>query len=315
MSPLLSPVSLSSCEHMFCQRCLEQLPKNECPCDRLPFDKAVSASKVVHTLCDELLVKCVHESCNETMKRGDLMVHLRNKCKAQNILKRGVYAHNVQYELEKVIEFASVACAAVPTTEEEADYQIETFEIMVELAKDVLAPGVNNIETLKTMIQEARDNLTQMYLSKEYSFADMLEDMLARMKQTLKNETLKVETAQTRIVKHNRCIEILKYLKGTTSRCLEPIIHINPRGTHVYTTRKTLCSHYPESDLAVLFSDLSKKDFLVDRDGGAFSALIDWLRDGCQETKLTQIIVDEAAFWKIHVKQKQESVGKHVKKN
>jgi flagellar biosynthesis chaperone FliJ len=301
MSPLLSPVSLSACEHMFCRSCLEQLPKKECPCDRLPFDKAVSAPKVVHTLCDELLVECIHELCNETMKRGDLMVHLRNKC----VLKGNRYEHNIKFELEKVREYASLASEAVPTSEEDTNIRIDKFAEDIRCYEKVVMFESREVARYERSRQDVREELLENYLSKNYDwYLDQLEESLEVTRDSLRLATNKLEDAKNRIAEYNRCIEILKYLKDTTTRCLEPIIHINAKGTHVYTTRKALCSNYPESDLAAFFSKVTEEEVTVDRDGASFAALINWLTDGCQPRDVTSEIVREASFWKISLQER-----------
>lgn len=85
-SPLLNPVVIRECEHVFCKACLSDLRTRQCPCDRKDFDLSkdvAPTSKTIKNLVDELAVSCVNQGCQTVCRRDELLPHLRNSCLLQ----------------------------------------------------------------------------------------------------------------------------------------------------------------------------------------------------------------------------------------
>uniref|UniRef100_A0A8C7NNH8 Ligand of numb-protein X 1 n=2 Tax=Oncorhynchus mykiss TaxID=8022 RepID=A0A8C7NNH8_ONCMY len=85
LQPLIRPLD-TPCGHTYCQECLTSflLESDFCPVDRthLMLQNCRKSSLLVHKLLDKLAVACpFSDHCTETLPRGELGAHIKNRCK------------------------------------------------------------------------------------------------------------------------------------------------------------------------------------------------------------------------------------------
>uniref|UniRef100_A0A8C6LQX6 Ligand of numb-protein X 1 n=1 Tax=Nothobranchius furzeri TaxID=105023 RepID=A0A8C6LQX6_NOTFU len=85
LQPLIRPLD-TPCGHTYCQECLTSflLESDFCPVCRTPLmlQSCRRPSLLVHKLLDKLTVACPFtDYCTETLPRGDLENHIKNRCK------------------------------------------------------------------------------------------------------------------------------------------------------------------------------------------------------------------------------------------
>ncbi|KAJ8368415.1 hypothetical protein SKAU_G00084430 [Synaphobranchus kaupii] len=85
LQPLIQPID-TPCGHTYCTECLTSflLEKDFCPVDRstLLLQTCKKSSILVHKLLDKLEISCpFSEYCPETLPRGELEAHIKNRCK------------------------------------------------------------------------------------------------------------------------------------------------------------------------------------------------------------------------------------------
>ncbi|KAL1022587.1 hypothetical protein UPYG_G00029580 [Umbra pygmaea] len=85
LQPLIHPLD-TPCGHTYCRECLTSflLESDFCPVDRTPLmlQSCRKSSLLVHKLLDKLIVACPFtEHCSDTLPRGEMEAHIRNRCK------------------------------------------------------------------------------------------------------------------------------------------------------------------------------------------------------------------------------------------
>ncbi|KAJ8277108.1 hypothetical protein GJAV_G00071560 [Gymnothorax javanicus] len=85
LQPLIGPID-TPCGHTYCCECLTSflLEKDFCPVCRalLQLQTCKKSSILVHKLLDKLEISCpFSEYCTETLARGELEAHIKNRCK------------------------------------------------------------------------------------------------------------------------------------------------------------------------------------------------------------------------------------------
>lgn len=81
-SPLVDPVTTTTCKHTFCRECITNAMtyNPSCPIDRsaLTPSSLQDTETLVQLILDETLVNCSNEGCGEIMQRGLLLSHSRS---------------------------------------------------------------------------------------------------------------------------------------------------------------------------------------------------------------------------------------------
>ena len=82
---LEDPLMISSCEHLYCSKCIRDCIKihGVCPQDRskVSITKLVQSLRIVKNLLNKLKIRCNFEDCQRVLALGELNNHL-DKCEA-----------------------------------------------------------------------------------------------------------------------------------------------------------------------------------------------------------------------------------------